>query len=95
LPQLRPCVLAAMDIFTIRVTLRPRMINLTFLSIRLYGALCLSARLQELWKFTDCLEEPVDGIPNDTDQTVTSVLPLRFFITRWFVLFSKIINQDY
>jgi hypothetical protein len=64
-------------------------------SIRLYGPLCLSARLQEQWKITECLEEPVDGIPNDTDQTVTCVLPLRFFITRWFVLFSKIINQDY
>jgi hypothetical protein len=63
--------------------------------IRLYGALCLFARLQELWKFTDCLEEPPDGIPNDTDQAVTIVLQLRFFIARWFVLFSEIINQDY
>ena len=56
--------------------------------MRLYGALCLSARLQELWKLTDYLEEPADGIPNDIDHAVTSVLLLRFFTARWFVLFS-------
>ena len=60
-----------------------------------HDKLYISCKITRTMEITDCLEEPTDMIPNNTEHVITSALLLRFFIARWFVLFSKIINQNY